>query len=226
MRAQNQWLPGLAALAFAVLYLVSGFVIPEPPDIDATGAQVQLYFADNSGALATSGYLAMVAGIPFLVVLALVRRRLATAGGWMADTAFGGGLVLAAAATAALLIQLGLALHPDQVDPGTARTLVDVGRFLAPAVTGAVFVMAVAVAVASLRYGALPEWMGLASVAYAVYEVLESATVFGSTGAFAPGETINTIGTIAFLPWYVALGTALSGPEEARPAPAAATPGS
>ena len=225
MRAQNPWLPALAALAFAVLYLVSGFVVPEPPDLNATGVQVQLYFADHSGALAASGYLAMVAGIPFLIVLALLRRRLATVGGWMADTAFGGGLVLAAAATAALLIQLGLALHPDDLDPATARTLLDVGRFLAPAVTAAVFVMAVAVAVASLRYGALPRWVGLASAAYALYEVIESATVFGSHGAFGPGETINTIGTVAFLPWYVALGTGLSAPEEARPAPAVATPG-
>jgi len=198
MRAQNPWLPALAALAFAVLYLVSGFVVPEPPDLNATGVQVQLYFADHSGALAASGYLAMVAGIPFLIVLALLRRRLATVGGWMADTAFGGGLVLAAAATAALLIQLGLALHPDDLDPATARTLLD---------------------------GALPRWVGLASAAYALYEVIESATVFGSHGAFGPGETINTIGTVAFLPWYVALGTGLSAPEEARPAPAVATPG-
>jgi hypothetical protein len=225
MRAQNQWLPALAALAFAVLYLVSGFVVPEPPPLDATGAQVQIYFSDHSGALAASGYLAMVAGIPFLVGLALLRRRLAAVGGWTADTVFGGGIVLGAAATAALLIQLGLALHPDDLDPATARTLLDVGRFLAPAVTGAVFAMALAVAVASLRYGALPQWVGLASAAYALYEVLESATVFGSHGAFGPGETINTIGTVAFLPWWVAIGTALSGPAEARPVPAAPTPG-
>jgi hypothetical protein len=212
MRSQNPWLPAFAALAFAVLFLVSGFVVPKPPDIAATGVQVQLYFADHSGALTTSGYLATVAGIPFLVAIAFVRRRLTTLGGWTADTFFGGALVLAATASASLLVQLGLALHASDVDPGTARTLLDVQRFLAPAVTGAVFAMAVATAVASLRYDALPRGVGLASAAYAVYEVVESITIFGDHGAFAPGDTINTIGTLAFLPWFVAVAAGLSRP--------------
>jgi hypothetical protein len=210
MRSQYPWLPAFAALAFAVLFLVSGFVVPKPPDVEATGVQVQLYFADHSDALATSGYLAMVAGIPFLVAIAFVRRRLTTLGGWTADTFFGGALVLAATASASLLVQLGLALHAADVDPGTARTLLDVQRFLAPAVTGAVFAMALAVGVASLRYAAFPRWVGLASLAYAVYEVVESITIFGDHGAFAPGDTINTIGTLAFLPWFVAIAAALS----------------
>ncbi|MDQ6916073.1 MAG: hypothetical protein M3155_09735 [Actinomycetota bacterium] len=223
MRAHNPWLPALAALAFAVLFLVSGFVVPAPPDVDATAAQVQLYLSDHSGALAASGYLGVAGGVPFLIAISFVRQRLAGPGGWTGDTFYGGGLVVAAAATASLLIGLGLALHADRVAPDTARTLVDVQRFLAPAASGAVFAMALAAAVASLRYAALPRWVGLASAGYALYEVLESVTIFGDHGAFAPGGAINTIGTLAFLPWFVAVAAGLSRPaEEALAAPAVA----
>jgi hypothetical protein len=219
MRAHAPWLPAVAALLFAVLFLVSGFVVPERPDVNATGVQVQQYLSDHSDAIAASGYLGVVAGVPFLIALAFVRRRLTTLGGWTADTFFAGGLLLGAAATAALLIGLGLALHADRVAPDTARTLFDAQRFLAPAATGAVFAMALAAAVASLRHGALPRWVGLASAAYAVYEVVESVTIFGDHGAFAPGDTINAIGTLAFLPWFVAVAAGLSRAEPPPPAP-------
>jgi hypothetical protein len=217
MRAQAPWLPAFAALLFAVLFLLSGFVVPAPPDVNATGFQVQQYLSDHSDALAASGYLGVAAGVPFLIALAFIRRRLTTLGGWTADTFFGGGILLAAAATTSLLIGLGLALHADRVAPDTARTLVDAQRFLAPAATGAVFAMALAAAVASLRHAALPRWVGLASAAYAAYEVVESVTIVGSHGAFGPGEAINTIGTLAFLPWFVAVASGLSrAGDEAR----------
>ena len=93
------------------------------------------------------------------------------------------------------------------------RILVDVQRFFAPLATGAVFALALAVALASLRHGALPAWVGAASLLYAAYELLESFTVFGGdTGGFAPGESVNLVGTLAFLPWAVAVGAGLTRP--------------
>ena len=202
-----------AAVAFAALYLVSGLVVAAPPAPDAPAAEIQRYFVNHADALAASAWLIVVATVPFLVFVAVLRRRLAEAAGWLGDLAFGGGLVLASAAVGTLMISLGLALHPDFNPPETVRTLVDVQRFFAPLATGAVFALALAVALASLRYGALPAWVGTASLLYAAYELLESFTVFGGdTGGFAPGEAVNLVGTLAFLPWAVAVGVGLARP--------------
>ena len=93
------------------------------------------------------------------------------------------------------------------------RLFADVSRFFAPLATGAVFAVALAVALASVRYEVFPVWVGAASLVYAVFEVLESATIFGGdTGGFAPGESVNTAGSVGFLVWAVAVGVALARP--------------
>jgi hypothetical protein len=209
-----------AAVAFAGLYLLSGLVVAAPPAPDAPAAEIQRYFVNHADAIATSAWLVVAATVPFLVFAAVLRRRLAEAAGWLGDLAFGGGLVLASAGVGTLMISLGLALHPDFNPPETVRTLVDVQRFFAPLATGAVFALALAVALASLRHGALPAWVGAASLLYAAYELLESFTVFGGdSGGFAPGESVNLVGTLAFLPWAVAVGAGLTRPYPRGDAP-------
>jgi hypothetical protein len=203
-----------AAVAFGVLYLMSGLVVAAPPAPDAPAAEIQRYFVNHADAIATSAWLLVVATVPLLVFLAVLRGRLAAAAaGWLGDLALGGGLVLAGAGVGALMISLGLALHPDFNPPETVRVLVDVQRFFAPLVTGAVCSLALAVAVASLRHGALPAWAGVVSLLYAAYEVVESATVFGGdTGGFAPGESVNLVGTLGFPAWAVVVGIGLARP--------------
>jgi hypothetical protein len=202
-----------AAVAFSVLYLFSGLVVTAPPAPDAPAAELQRYFVNHADAIATSAWLVVVATVPLLVFVAVLRRRLAVAAGWLADLAFGGGLVLTATGAGALMISLGLAFHPDFNPPETVRMLVDVQRFFAPIATGAVFALALAVALAALRHDALPAWAGVVSLVYAAYEVFESVTVFGGdTGGFAPGESVNLVGTLGFLPWAVAIGVAMARP--------------
>jgi hypothetical protein len=201
-----------AAITFSVLYLFSALVVATPPAPDAASAEVQRYFVNHSNAIATSAWLVVAGTIPYLVFVAVLRRHLATtAGGWLPDLAFGGGLLLAATSVTGLMISLGLAFHPDFNPPDTVRVLVDVQRFFEPLATGAVIAVAAAVAVAAFRYDALPAWAGAASVVYALYEVIESATVFGGdSGGFAPGESVNTAGSVGFLVWSVAIGIALA----------------
>ena len=209
----------VAAFAFALLYLLSVLVVVSPPPPDAPAAEVQRYFVNHEGTLATSAWLAVASIVPFLIWLAILRRRLAAEAGWTGDLAFGGGVLLVAAGTASVMISLGLALHPDFNPPETVRVLADIQRFLAPVATGAVGALALAVAVASLRHDALPLWAGAASLVYVVYEVFESFTIFGGdSGGFAPGESVNVVGTIAFLPWAVAVGAALARPYPRRSA--------
>lgn len=202
-----------AALVFSALYLFSGLVVVAPPGPDAPAAEVQRYFVNHDGGLAASSWLGVAAGVAFLVFVAVLRRELESASGWLADVAFGAGLALAAASAGALMLQLGLALQAEFTAPETARTLLDALRFFPPVATGAVFALSGAVALAALGYGALPRWVGIASLVYAAYEVFESFTIFGGTeGGFAPSESVNLVGTLAFLPWAVAVGVGMARP--------------
>jgi hypothetical protein len=211
-----------AALLFAILYLISAFVVKAPPKPTTTADAVQRYFVDHADGLRASGYIAMVAGIPYLILLASIRRRLATVPGWLADTAFGAGIVLAGLASVGLLIRLGLALHASETPAPTIASVLDVSRFVAPSATGVVFILALTVGLGGLRFALLPTWASAASIVYAAYEIVESFTVFGDTGAFAPGEAINAIGTIGFLVWAVVVGAGLArgaGEQVVAPAP-------
>jgi hypothetical protein len=200
-----------AALVFSALYLFSALVVVAPPAPDAPAAEVQRYFVNHDGGLAASAWLGVGAGVAFLVFLAILRRELEPASGWLADVAFAAGVMVATSAAVPLMLQLGLALQAEFTAPETARTLLDVMRFFPPVATGAVFALAGAVALASLRYGALARWAGIASLVYAAYEVFESFTIFGGTeGGFAASESVNLVGTLAFLPWAVAVGAAMA----------------
>lgn len=203
-----------AAVGFSVVYLLSGLVVAAPPAPDAPAAEVQRHFVNHADAIAASAWLAVAATVPFLLFLAVLRRRLdRAAASWIADLAFGGGLLLAAAGFGTLMISLGLTLHPDFNPPETVRVIADAQRYFAPLATGAVCALALAVALGGLRYDVLPVWAGAFSLVYAVYEVFESFTIFGDEdGGFAPGEGVNVVGTIGFLVWAVAIGVALARP--------------
>jgi hypothetical protein len=202
-----------AAVAFAILFLLSAAVVPPLPNPDAPTAEVQRWFVNHRDGVATSAWLLVLGTVPFLVFLAVLRRRLEPAAGWLADLAFAAGLLLAAETAVPLMISLGLALHPDFNPPETVRVLADVERFYMPVATGPVVAIAIAVALASLRLDALPRWVGTASLLYAAYEIFESFTVFGgSTGGFAPGESVNMVGGLAGGVWFVAVGASLMRP--------------
>lgn len=205
-----------AAVLFAALYLVSGLVVKTPPKPTSAADAVQQYFIDHKDGVRASGYIAMVAVIPYLVFIAALRRRFTLAGGWMADAAFGAALIVAALASVGLLIALGLTLHPNDAQSSTIASIFDLSRYVAASATGAVFILALTVGFGALRRGLLPAWVGALSLAYALYEILESFTVFGTHGAFGPGTTINGLGTVLFLVWAVVVGIGLAQPSRAR----------
>jgi len=199
-----------AAILFAVLYLISGFVVAAPPKPSSSADAIQQYFIDHRDGVRASSYIAMVAGIPYLILIAGLRRRFVLVGGWMADTLFGAALLVAALASVGLLIGLGMTLHPSDAQPSTVASVFDVARYAAGSATGVVCILALAVGIGAVRHRLLPVWVGALSIAYAVYEILESLTLFGTHGAFGPGATINGIGTVLFLVWSVGVGVGLA----------------
>ena len=205
----------IAAGALAALYVAGALSVPALPGPSADEAEVHRYFVAHADAIAASSYLLAAALVPLLVFLAAVRRRLLKGSGVLADTWFAAGILLAAGGVVATMIQLGLALRAPTTLPATARSLLDVAAFYAPVATAAVFTLAASAALSALRDHTLPRWAGLASAAYAVYELLESLTISGNDGAFGPGGTINAIGTALFLVWAIVIGAGASRPTRA-----------
>lgn len=99
----------------------------------------------------------------------------------------------------------GLALHPEGLDPATARVLFDIAQYWGPIINGATMTMAVAFI--PLAFGAssfLPKWLGWLSVVFFVEQGIETITVFGQSGFLAPGGAMNLyLGGVIGMAWVI-----------------------
>jgi len=208
--------PLLSALAVAVLFGVGTAFLGTPLQVDDspadTVAWLQLHQADVPVAVVCFA----LSAIPFLTWAAWVRRALPDVYGY-AFLAGAGAFVAQFVASSWFLS--GAALHADTIDPQTARSLLDVGAYFGPLLTTTDVVMAGAVALAALREGVFPRWLGWLSVIFAVEQVAEMSTIYGTSGFAAPGgEWNNVLGAGLFMIWLVSLGVAAGR----RPAQASA----
>ncbi len=97
---------------------------------------------------------------------------------------------------------VGLAFHPQDLDPAAARTLFDIPAFWGPLVNGSTTAMAAGVG--ALGFGAspiIPRWLAWLSVIFGLEQAIETVTVFGQSGFMAPGGTMNVYlgGVLGFL---------------------------
>jgi len=118
---------------------------------------------------------------PALAVMLAVERRLIPSP--YSDVFFIGGIAGLTATAIESWFLAGLALHADQLEPATARALLDVAVFFGPIVTGATTTMMAPVTLLALRGEAeLPMWLGLLGAVAFVEQSIETITIFGSTG--------------------------------------------
>jgi hypothetical protein len=87
-----------------------------------------------------------------------------------------------------------LALHPGELQPGSARLTLDVASLWGPILTGATMTMIGAVTALGARSRPLiPRWlMALGAIAFAE-QAVETGTVFGTRGFTAPGGGMNVL---------------------------------
>ena len=91
-----------------------------------------------------------------------VRRAVGDDGGWLATTMLAGGILLVVAYLVTLVVWIGqgVAVHYEAPDPVVVATLYTLAwNSLAVSIPG-ILAMTGAAAVASLRYRALPTWLG------------------------------------------------------------------
>jgi hypothetical protein len=105
---------------------------------------------------------------------------------------FIGGIAILISSAVQSWFWAGLGLHAEQLEPPTARALLDVAVFFGPILTGATTTMMAPVTLLALRSKAgLPMWLGLLGAAAFVEQSIETITIFGSTGFTQPGGPMN-----------------------------------
>jgi hypothetical protein len=212
----------VAATASVLLYVTGTAALGSPPDVTDSPSEVLAWFADHQGTarfytwtvtlgvLATAVALAIVSGL-----LPSPSRELFLIGA----TAF-----IVETAVQAWLWG-ALALRADTLEPEVARTLYDVASFWGPLLTGAGTIMVAAVTVLGLRREPLiPRWLALLGTVTFAEQLIESITVCGSDGFFAPGGDMNLLlGAGLMLAWLIGLfawGVRTLARPAASPAPA------
>ena len=209
-------IPLLAAVAFVALFVTGTAFLGAPLRVehspDETVAWLQLHQSDVPVAVVCFA-LAMV---PFLILAAWTRRALPDVYGYAFLAAAG---AFAAQAMVSTWFLAGTALHAETINPDVARSLLDVGAYFGPVLTTTDIVMAGAVALAALREGVLPRWLGWLSAAFALEQFAELSTVYGNSGFAAPGAEFNNVVGAGFLAiWLIALGVSVGKGVPARQA--------
>ncbi len=181
-------------------FYVAGFVALGSgyPTVESTGSEIVQWFTDNGSNARIYAWTA-----------AFVSLGLGIFGGQVAGVLpkphryifFAGVLGFALTAQIQAWFWAGLALHPEGLDPGAARTIFDIPNYWGPLVNGSTTTMAAAVGVLGLGASPLiPRWLMWLSALFFVEQAIETVTVFGKSGFIAPNGAMNVYlgGVIGF----------------------------
>ncbi len=193
----------ISTIGFCGLYLAAVVVLGTPPGINDQGADVVKWLQQHHDAVRWSTWLTVLS-TPLFASHAILMRD------WIAGTA---GRFYLLGCTAVIIltslsswVMIGLARRPESLDPAIARTLLDVSAYWGPTLTAFTVLTLGPIAWVSLLDHRLPRWVGiLATIAFAE-QVIETITVFGTTGFFAAGGPMNTMlgAGLTVLTWLVA----------------------
>ena len=210
----RRW-PLVVALAYVGVVVIGLFAVPAVPDVTASGRALVGHLQRHADGIRLLTWLGAVSLIPLALLVARLRQLIEGIG---RDALLLGAVGLVASTTVWLWFGAGLALHPSTLQPATARTVADLSAYFGPVLTVAVLLMAVPVGIAAWRgTNGLPAWLAWVSGILVVEQVVESFTVFGRRGVFAPGGVLNLdVGPALFLIWIVAVGVGASPATTAR----------
>jgi Domain of unknown function (DUF4386) len=194
-----------ATAAYAIIPGIGLAAFGTTPAAAETGAQVVTWFREHSDSVRW-GVWAWTVGIPaFAIMLALLRRLLPAP---HRDIFLVGAVAYLTMIGVYTWTFAGLALHADQLEPATARAVLDVGIFMGPVLTGTTTTMMAPVTLLALRsQSELPRWLGALGLVALLEQAFETITIFGSTGFTQPGGAMNMqLGAGLTFAWILAFG--------------------
>jgi len=209
---------GVAAIAVAAL-LLSEFIVRESigarPELDDPRALAEFVERTSTQTLVIvlidtvlmASLIVFLAG--FRQIITHARRDLQ----WIADLAYGAGLVFVAVTLVGDAMEAGSALDAVNMtpDPSAIRALTE-GHILMFGATGCVLLALVSAAsgYVTILSRALPRWTGWLAVAVAIANLAWVPSIFGGTSdaAFfsAGGVGVAVFATFPWLAWVIAVG--------------------
>jgi hypothetical protein len=198
-----------ATIAFIVLFVVDIVSLGTAPEAGDSGDEVVKWFRDNGTHVHISLLFLVFALVAFAVYATLIRGALPAA---YRDLWFFGSIVVGTTTMVQAWTLGGLSLHPAQLQPATARNVLDVAIYFGPLLTAATITMLVSVVILGFRgYPGIPTWLAVLSLVTVVEQAIETVTIFGSKGFTAPGGPMNLqLGAGLFLITTLALGVTMS----------------
>ncbi len=190
-------------LGALVLYIAVLAVQPALPDAHASGAEVVRSFAQHASALRWSVFFGTLALAAVMGAFGLMTGRLPDPERFVFLIA---AVVYVTTTMLSFWFVGGLASHARTLEPGSARTLLDIVSYFGPLLTAASIALVGAVLAAGRRTR-LPFWYIVLSGVFLTEQVVETITVFGRSGFAEPGGAMNLkLGAGLFILWFVATG--------------------
>lgn len=190
----------VTTIATGTLYVLSFVALHHGhPEVETSGQEIVAWFSENGAQARTYAWLSAFVSTGFTILGGLLANVMPRPHRYIfLDGAVG----FAVTARIQAWFWAGLAFHPQNLDPGTARVLLDITQFWAPVVNSSM--VAIAAPVAALGLGAdpvVPHWLAWLSAIFGIEQAIETITVFGQSGFIAPGGTMNVYlgGFLGFL---------------------------
>ena len=193
----------LSGVGWIVFYSASFTALGSSvPTIESSGQDVVAWFTANGTNAQVYAWTAAFAALALTVFGGMVTALLPRPNRYIF---FGGILGWVITGQIQAWFWAGLALHPEGLDPATARTLFDIPQYWGPIINGSTMTMAAAfVPLAFGRSRIIPGWLGWLSVVFFVEQAIETITVFGSMGFLAPGGAMNLyLGGAIGMAWVI-----------------------
>ena len=180
-----------AAIGAGALYLAGAIALGSPPEATDSPVRVVEWFRNHHDAARFYAWTAAFGTLAFAVAAGILRGMLPAL---FRDVFLLGAAAFIVETAVQAWLWAGLALHPDLLQPATARTVLDVASFWGPILTGGTTAMIGSVTVLGLRASPLiPRWLTALGVIAFTEQAIETITVFGRHGFISPGGDMNLV---------------------------------
>jgi hypothetical protein len=193
----------MSGVGWIVLYVASFIALGgSVPTVESSGQEIVDWFTANGTNARIYAWTAAFATLALTVFGGMVATLLPKPHRYIF---FGGILMWVITGMVQAWFWAGLALHPEDLDPATARTLFDIPQYWGPIINGSTMTMAAVIAALGIGDSRIvPGWLAWLSVVLFVEQAIETITVFGESGFLAPGGVMNLyLGGVIGVAWVI-----------------------
>jgi hypothetical protein len=210
---ENRWerYGAAAGVAFAVLVLVSFFMVPSPPHVDASFRKIGDYYANHRRAILTSNVIGTFGALAFIWFLGHLRHVLNRAEGGveaLSPIVYGAGMATIAVGILGAIPATVLAFSSQEEvinsNAGIVRLLYDMNTIMYSLLFITAGLFAAAAALAMVRKELAGPWLGWVGMGVAILAWASGTAGFYVT-TYSPFWTgFSIVALIAFVAWVLA----------------------